>query len=139
MTLTIDVYEGARKIGSVVPASDGAFSFSTSANSIGTYRFVARAIDDLGGTMDSSPRTVSVYPVGQARPVLQTYENQGELYLEVQGVPGRSFLLQTSTNLVTWTTQQTNQFSASSGLSRFHLTSVTNPAIRIRIYKAIQN
>ncbi len=69
----------------------------------GTYSLTAKATDNSGATRTSSPVTITVINAPQIQQPDTVYTG-GEFRLPMQLESGRSYLIQASTDLATWTT-----------------------------------
>jgi C1A family cysteine protease len=96
----VEFYQGATKLGEVVEAP---YTFAWTNVSAGTYQLHARAIDNAGATVDSSPVTVVVNPpvLGSAIRFGPLTLNGGILQIGFTASPG-DYIIQRSSDLVVW-------------------------------------
>ena len=94
-----------------------------------TYYYVVSAVNTNGESANSSP--VSVTPLAQ--PILLTVvpEPSGQFAFQFQGVDGRNYVVQTSSNLMDWASILTNQQTG--GLFLYSDTNATAPALFYRV------
>lgn len=74
----------------------------------GQYSIIARAINTVGGSGDSAPAKITVSATG-TRPTLQNVVrlNGTGFQFTVSGNAGQTYVVETSTNLVHWSTAST--------------------------------
>lgn len=96
----VEFYDGSRLLGQTLAPTAGSYLFNWTPTSLGTHRLIARAIDNLGATADSTPVLVLV----QAnRPTLTlTALPSAQVRIAVTGGDG-TYDLQRSSDLKTWT------------------------------------
>jgi hypothetical protein len=98
----VEFYQGSTKLGQTLSAP---YSLTWSNVPAGTYNLYARAIDNLGGTTDSSPVTISV---GQQLKLTGAATLSGGVFqFTLSGNPGLAYRIQQSTNLMDWITLKT--------------------------------
>lgn len=95
----VDFYDGAALIGSASSQVPGGYSCSWSPTLIGNHRLVARAIDNLGGSSDSSVAVVTVTP---GRPILSISSIPGSTVRLAVSQGDGSYDLQRSSDLKSW-------------------------------------
>lgn len=100
----VEFYEGATKLGEATTATAGVWKLNWTNVAAGTHRLTARAIDNLGGTQDSTQVEVTVNS-GTSGPAptidIQQLANR-TMRLTVRGQAG-SYIVSQSTNLKVWT------------------------------------
>jgi hypothetical protein len=95
----VEFYNGSEKLGEATAAP---YTYAWSNLAPGTYRLVARAIDNVGGSADSAPATLSVgAPAGDGVKIRATALEKGTIRLVITGAAG-SYIIQQSTDLKTW-------------------------------------
>jgi hypothetical protein len=87
-------------------------------------------ITNIAGSVISSTATLSVYDSVAPSMASQGYGINGEFQLIVTGVPGYSYIVQASTNLLDWTPVQTN-------VSPFSFTDVSTTNYPNQFYRAV--
>jgi len=97
----VEFYEGANKLGE---SAGPIYTFDWANVPAGSYRVIARAIDNLGASTDSTAATVTVTPAGGGPIQLAAARLAAGLRVTVTASPG-SYVLQRSTDLKTWTDQ----------------------------------
>lgn len=98
----VEFYEGSTKVGEVASAP---FSHTFSNVPAGNYRLIARAIDNLGGTADSTPVNISVVQsVPPPSLVITSFgSTNGAFEFAFRSQSGKTYDVEASTDLVTWT------------------------------------
>ncbi len=96
----VEFYDGSRLLGQTLTPTAGSYLFNWTPTTLGTHRLIARAIDNLGASADSTPVLVQV----QAnRPALTLSRlPSAQVRIAVTGGDG-SYDLQRSSDLKTWT------------------------------------
>ena len=94
----VEFYQGSTKLGE---ATSTPYSFTWSHVPAGSYNLIARAIDNLGGTTDST--TVSVL-VGSRPQLSGGRVVGGRFQFSLSADAGSVFQIQQSTDLVNWST-----------------------------------
>ena len=96
----VEFYSGSTKVGE---ATQTPYSFGWQNVPEGNYRLIARAIDNLGATGDSTPVTLTVGapPVGNDLKLAVTRLPGKAVRLKLAGVPG-NYIIEQSVDLRTW-------------------------------------
>ncbi len=98
----VDFYLGSELVGSDPEAP---YEVTVSGLDAGEWRFVARAVDNLGAMADSEPLLMTVIdPAAPPRVDGVRISGSGELDFSISGVPGQAVELQGSGDLANWTT-----------------------------------
>ncbi len=107
----VEFYDGDTKIGEDATAP---FSVSWTPATPGSHRLIARAIDNVGATQDSTAINVTVGSTPPPTPSKLTVALQpnGSLRITVRGSPG-NYAVARSSNLTQWTDLQTVTLGAS--------------------------
>jgi hypothetical protein len=95
----VDFYDGATLIGSGSGQVPGGYSCSWSPTLIGNHRLIARAIDNLGASSDSTVVWVTVTP---GRPILSISSMPGSVVRIAVSQGDGSYDLQRSSDLKSW-------------------------------------
>ncbi len=98
----VEFYQGSTKLGEATAAP---FTQTFSNVPAGNYRLIARAIDNLGGTADSTPVNITV---GQSLPppslVITSFSSaNGAFEFAFRSERGKAYDVEASTDLVSWT------------------------------------
>lgn len=98
----VEFYEGSTKLGEKLAAP---YSLTWSNVAAGKYRLSARAIDNLGGAVDSAQIAITV--ANRPRLTNSVKLSPGLFQFALVGDVGTAYLVQHSTNLLNWSTLTT--------------------------------
>jgi chitinase len=99
----VEFYQGSTKLGE---SGSAPYKFTWSQVAAGSYNLRARAIDNLGAATDSAPVNISVGG-GQPRFTGAVALAGNVVQFTLMGDVGRSYLIQQSTDLATWSNLKT--------------------------------
>jgi bacillolysin len=100
--IRVEFFNGAEKLGESLTPDRGAYRFTWTGIGSGSYRLIARATDNSGGSSDSAAVSVTVTPSNIATPQLKAVPlSTGGIRLSLHGDPG-NYVISQSDNLRTW-------------------------------------